>query len=163
MEDVEGRISYNLVWNRQRCPQAPGGMPGGGTPTRCPQSCQQHHCSRLRSSPFQPHQLWLVNRSAVNDRLFFLMYIMLLQSLYLLIGENYRALQGAFKSPYCCSPGLGSGGSSPSAARWSSPESSRMQKRCHCHCTQRLLHPFPAAEAIWYYIDICQPPFSFFC
>lgn len=67
---------------------------------------------------------------------------MLLHSLHLLMKENYRALQGALKSPYSCSSGLGSGWPSPSAVGSSSPASSQTQKRCHGHCTQRLLHPF---------------------
>lgn len=89
-------------------------------------------------------------------------YSMLLQSLHLLMGGDYRALRGASKSPYGCSPGTGSGGRSPSAGQSPSPAASRKKKARPRPFHAAAPPSIPAAEAVLYYTDICPSPFFFF-
>lgn len=88
-------------------------------------------------------------------------YSMLLQSLHLLMGGDYRALRGASKSPYGCSPGTGSGGRSPSAGQSPSPAASRKKKARPRPFHAAAPPSIPAAEAVLYYTDICPSPFFF--
>lgn len=87
---------------------------------------------------------------------------MLLQSLHLLMGGDYRALRGASKSPYGCSPGTGSGGRSPSAGQSPSPAASRKKKRGHGPSTRLLLHPFLQQKQYCIILTSARPLFFLF-